>query len=263
MKVKYVKATFEENNEFFNSYVNSLSNIYDEFLEDHILNSEIYSIYVDELHCGYFGIFEKTMLTQFYITKKYLKLAQKIFADILEKYEIKNAFVPTCDELFLSLCLDKHNKVSLQAYFFQESCEEVAPPKFPREYLKLATLEDLEEIVEVTRDFIDKHEERIKARQLYILREGSEFLGLGIIVNNRIMKNCACTGMFTNEKHRQKGIGRSIIMHLKDICREKGARPMAGCWYYNHNSKRTLESTGYASTTRLLRIDFAEDAEQV
>lgn len=57
---KYVKATLEENKEFFDSYVHSLSGIYDDFLEHHILNSEIYSIYIDELHCGYFGIFNKT-----------------------------------------------------------------------------------------------------------------------------------------------------------------------------------------------------------
>jgi GNAT superfamily N-acetyltransferase len=258
---KFVKSSLEENKKIFQDYVDSLSNIYDEYLEDHILNSEIYSIYVDEVHCGCFGIFNKTMLTQFYIERKHLKLAQKIFDDILEKYEIKNAYVPTCDELLLSLCMDKHVKVNLQAYFFQESGAEVAPAKYPRECLKLATLEDLQEILDITGDFIDKHEERIKAQQLYILREGAEFLGLGIIVDNRIMKNCACTGMFTTEKHRQKGIGRSIIMHLKDICREKGMRPMAGCWYYNHNSKRTLESTGYVSYTRLLRIDFVENAD--
>lgn len=132
---KYVKATLEENIEFFNSYVDSLSGIYDNFLEDHILDSEIYSIYIDELHCGYFGIFNKTMLTQFFIIKKILRFCQKIFADILKRYMIKNAFVPTCDELFLSLCLDNHTKVNFQAYFFQESGEVAAPPAYPRECL--------------------------------------------------------------------------------------------------------------------------------
>ena len=110
---------------------------------------------------------------------------------------------------------------------------------------------------------MDKHEERIKAGQLYILREGSEFLGLGVMVDNAIMKNCKGTGMFTNEKHRLKGVGRSIILHLKDICHDMGVKPIPGCWYYNHNSKRTLESAGYASVTRLLRIDFTDDAEKV
>jgi hypothetical protein len=32
--LKYVKATLEENKEFLNSYVDSLSGIYDGFIED-------------------------------------------------------------------------------------------------------------------------------------------------------------------------------------------------------------------------------------
>jgi hypothetical protein len=42
----YVKTILEENKEFFNSYVDSLAGKYDDFLEDHSLSSEIYSIRV-------------------------------------------------------------------------------------------------------------------------------------------------------------------------------------------------------------------------
>lgn len=89
-----------------------------------------------------------------------------------------------------------------------------------------------------------------------MLRENDEFLGVGVIVNNVIVKNCKGTGMFTNEKYRQKGVGRSIILPLKDICHAAGVTPIPGCWYYNHNSKRTLESAGYVTKTRLLNVEF-------
>ncbi len=79
---------------------------------------------------------------------------------------------------------------------------------------------------------------------------------MGIIVDNVIMNGCKGTGMFTNPKYRQQGVGRSIILHLKEICNEKGIIPLPGCWYYNHESKKTLESAGYISRTRLLRIEF-------
>jgi len=124
-------------------------------------------------------------------------------------------------------------------------------------------MDDLDDIQEITGDFTDNHVERIKAGKLYVLKENSVFLGLGIIVDNVIMKNCKGTGMFTNEKQRQRGVGRSIILHLKDICHENGIIPLPGCWYYNHNSKKTLESAGYISKTRLLRIDFGCDSNDV
>lgn len=253
---KYIKSTLKDNEKYFNQYVNSLSSRYDDFLEEHILNSKIYSIYIDKNYVGYFGIYDNTMLTQFFMPKSVFRYAQPIFNDILKRYEIKNAFVPTCDELLLSLCLDKHSKVNMQAYFFEESKEEVEPAKYSRELLKIATIDDLNEIKEITGDFIDNPEEKIKAGQLYVLRENCEFLGIGVVVDNIIMKNCKGTGMFTNEKYRRTGVGRSIILHLKDICHENDVIPLPGCWYYNYNSKRTLESAGYISKTRLLRIDF-------
>lgn len=253
---QYQISTLHENNEFFTQYVNGLSARYDEFLESHILESKIYLIFIKGVHSGYFGIYDNTLLTQFFIPTRAFKHAQVVFSNVLKIYGIKNAYVPTCDETFLSLCLDKHCQVNLQAYFFEESHEPVRSAEYPREMLNLATLSDLEEIRKITGDFIDKHKERIETKQLYILREKGAFLGLGIIVDNVIMKNCKGTGMFTNEKYRKKGIGRSIILHLKNICYENAIIPLAGCWYYNHNSKRTLESAGYISKTRLLRIDF-------
>ncbi len=255
---KYVKSSFKENHEFLEMYINSLSSRYDDFLEEHILESEIYSIYIDDAHVGYFGVHSNKMLTQFVMSLSELRRAQTIFTDVLKVFDIRNALVPTCDELFLSLCLDNHKKINMHAYFIEHSGKPVKPAVYSRELLHQATLEDLPEILSITKDFIDRHEERIKKGQLYVLRENGEFLGMGIIVDNVIMKNCKGTGMFTNEKHRQKGVGRSIILHLKDICRAAGADPIPGCWYYNHNSKRTLESAGYITRTRLLNIAFQE-----
>lgn len=255
----YKVSALEDQGPFFEEYLDGLSARYDNFLEEHILHSTIYSILIDGIQSGYFGIYEKTMLTQFYIPTWALKHAQAIFSDVLDKYEIQNAFVPTCDESMLSLCLDKHAKVNLQAYFFEFSHAPVRSAEYPRESLTLATLDDLEEIIRITGDFIDKHEVRIEAQQLFILREGDAFLGLGVMEDNLIMKNCKAIGMFTNEKYRQLGVGRSIILHLKDMCHEHGFISLPGCWYYNHNSKRTLESAGYISKTRLLRIDFVRE----
>jgi hypothetical protein len=51
--------------------------------------------------------------------------------------------------------------------------------------------------------------------------------------------------------------GRAYQNFRNKLKRVRG-KPIPGCWNYNHNSKRTLESAGYASNTRLLRIDFVE-----
>lgn len=253
---KYIKSSLNENDEFFQMYVNSLSSRYDDFLEEHILGSDIYSIYIGNTHLGYFGVYKNKMLTQFVMPISEINYSQPVFSNILKTFEIKNAFVPTCDELFLSICLDNHKKINLQAYFFEDSGKPVRPAEYSKELLFPATPQDLNEIISITGDFIDLHEERIAKGQLYVLRENGELLGMGVIADNVIMKNCKGTGMFTNENHRQKGVGRSILLHLKDICHAVGMTPIPGCWYHNYYSKRTLESAGYITKTRLLNIEF-------
>lgn len=58
----------------------------------------------------------------------------------------------------------------------------------------------------------------------------------------------------TMDNHRRKGVGRSIQMHLAEFCRKKGLIPISGCCYYNHLSKKTMESAGCYSQTRYLDI---------
>jgi GNAT superfamily N-acetyltransferase len=255
---QYETTTLREQQVFFDQYVRTLSGRYDDFLEEHILKSTFYSILIHGIPSGYFAILDGELLTQFYLPKSAFRHGQAVFADILERYKIKEAFVPTCDEAMLAFCMDKQHSITQQAYFFEDSEEEVRPAEYPRERLIPATLSDLKEIRCITGDFTDRHEERIRDGQLFILREEGEFLGMGIIVTNCIMKGCLGTGMFTNPLHRQKGVGRSIILHLKEWCREQEMNPLPGCWYYNHNSKRTLESAGYIAKTRLLRISFEQ-----
>jgi len=247
------EITFDINNSFFQDYLRSLSNVYDDFLEEHILESKFYSVYLEN-QIGYFAIYDNKMLTQFFIEDKNYHYAQLILNKVIDKFEVKNAFIPTCDEKFLSLALDKHKQVKLQAYFFQRV--HYIEPKYDESLFKLATLNDLDEIIEKTEDFVDKHEERIKNQELYILKDKEEFLGLGLISKNVIMNKSNGIGMFTYPSCRRQGVGTSIIIHLANIVEKNNCTPIPGCWYYNTNSKKTLEKAGFISKTRLLVIEF-------
>ncbi len=85
---KYIKSSLDENREFFEMYIRSLSSRYDDFLEEHILRSDIYSIYFSDAHIGYFGVYENKMLTQFVIPVSEVRHAQTIFTDVLKVFEI-------------------------------------------------------------------------------------------------------------------------------------------------------------------------------
>jgi GNAT superfamily N-acetyltransferase len=62
--------------------------------------------------------------------------------------------------------------------------------------------------------------------------------------------------MYTAERFRRQGVGTATIALLIEECRGQGLRPVAGCWYYNHRSKQTLERAGMYSPTRLLKVEY-------
>lgn len=59
------------------------------------------------------------ILTQFYIQPPYLKFVQELFTQVIESHNVKSLFVPTCDELFVSLALDTDFRITERLISFK------------------------------------------------------------------------------------------------------------------------------------------------
>lgn len=242
-------------------YIHSLSSPIDSFLEEHILASTFYKIQEGSLVVGYYAIHNNELLTQFYISRPYQMYSQKMFKQVLESNPVNSLFVPTCDELFMSLAIDKDLTINKQAYFFQDNqAGTVESHLSDDESFQLANLEDLQQIQQVCRDFLDQYERWISTGGLFTYYRGSILLGIGVFEKSKMIKGIASIGMFTNEAYRKQGIGRGIILQLRKWCDEQGIKPVCGCWYYNEASKRTLESAGMVTKTRLLKMNVNLDS---
>lgn len=252
-KTNFMKSNIQEIKSLLDEYLQTLTGVVDDFWEEHILTADVYIICENEESIGCFAIHSNDKITMFYIHPAYIRIAQDIFKKILLDFKVQTAFVATCDVLFLNLCMDFHKKVELQAYFFKYSSTLVRPPKYPHELLKIASPCD-------EADILDKGgvAENIALGKYYVMRENGTFLGQGFFNKLKLIPETASIGMSVHPDFRLRGVGRSIIMHLVDICREKGITPNCGCWYYNHNSKATLESAGFVAQTRLLNVFFKD-----
>lgn len=257
MNYNFVKCEFLEINELVNSYTKSLSSPIESFLEDHILKSEHFCIVLDDVRIGYFSINNSKLLTQFFIEQKYRNLGQEMLFKIKRMQNLQFAFVPTCDEFFLSHAIDSYKSVDTQAFFFQDSKKAIDNKNFIESIsLRLAKKNDIEDIKSNSGDFFDKFDKRIEKEEIYIASKDGQDVGYGIMENSNILDNHTSMGMFVVEKHRKQGVGRNILILLKNEAYKKHLIPIAGCWYYNHNSKKTLESAGMYSNTRLLKFGF-------
>jgi predicted acetyltransferase len=74
--------------------------------------------------------------------------------------------------------------------------------------------------------------------------------------DGRIDTETMSIGMFVMEKHRRRGVAANILQQLKEIARAQARKPVSGCWYYNHNSKKSMETAGGQPWSRLLRFYF-------
>jgi GNAT superfamily N-acetyltransferase len=140
-----------------------------------------------------------------------------------------------------------------QAYFFAAGDEIASPGELT---LRPATAADLELVKRESGDFFAEAEGHIARGELFVTLRGEEPVGFGLAIRSALYPDVASIGMFTIERHRRSGVGTATIALLIRECRRKGLRPVAGCWYYNHRSKQTLERAGMHSSTRLLRVAY-------
>ncbi len=235
-------------------HLNALPSAIDSFLEDHILESSHYKIFIAREEAGFAAIHQGSLLTQFALQPAYKRYGQMVFQHLKKLEEVQAAFVASCDEFFLAHALDEYRQLNKQAYFFSANPAAVNEPS--TFVLRQAVENDLDLIKEGSGDFFGNIEETIAKGRLFLIVSGETCMSFGMIHKSELLINTASIGMFVIERFRKQGVGTATLQLLQQECQRRKLRAVAGCWYYNHLSKKTLERAGLFSQTRLLKIEF-------
>lgn len=241
-------------------YARRLTGVTDDFWEAHILSAQLYRICTDGRDVGCIAVQGGERATLFDLETAHRNDARALLDQAIAELGVRRAFVPTCDEAFLTLCLERMTSVAPQACLFDGAqAHDVRQARFDRSCMRRITPDELERANRLTGDFFRDDATPASLREgrqlIYALEQAGRTLGYGIIVPLRTRPLWAC-GMVTLPEHRRRGVGRSIQLHLGDICREYGFTPVSGCWYHNTLSRRTIESAGRPCTTLLLDVRF-------
>ena len=255
MDANFAPMPFGEIHEAMRQHLRSLPSVIDSFLEDHILTSTHYRMLVDGETAGFAAVHKEHLITQFAIDEPYRHYGQPIFRQLRRLERVRSAFVPTWDEYFLSHALDDYQRLAKQAYFFTAPRETRTSPPV-RYTMRPAERDDVELVRAASGDFFAPLEQHITAGEVFVTLHGEEPVGFGILIKSVLYDDVASVGMYTIERFRRAGVGTATIKMLMDECRRRSLRPVAGCSYYNHRSKQTLERAGMYSPTRLLKIDY-------
>ncbi|HAE42177.1 MAG TPA: N-acetyltransferase [Clostridiales bacterium] len=255
------QTTYERNEAMIENYVLRNMITVDSFWEKHILESNHYVVIDKGSIIGYFSIFKKHTITSFYLDDEYIQHGKSIFEKIKHYEQVTNALVSTGDEFLISHCVDNYQRLEKQAYF--SIYRKKAPEGFQRrnlELVRLRTNEDME-LLKLAGDFFaeDPIEDILEEEtyyRIYKVLENDQLIGFGIVETGRVIKSIASIGMYVMEEKRQQGYAKNILNHLKELVESEGLKCRSGCWYYNHNSLKSMESAGAFSKTRLLRFYF-------
>lgn len=203
---------------------------------------------------GYCAITRDHVLSELFLMPPHRNLSSLILKFLLDQNRVSAALVSTRDPLLLSICLDFNRTVTPIAYLFQDLDSTLRPDqKFP---LRLANPKDrvwIEKDTDYARDFdIDFAREN-----LWILTDHETKLGYGTFSPNPIQPEYSDIGAWVDPSRRNQDLGKTIILHLKEICYDRNLIPTCGCDSDNLSSKRMLEKAGFFASGRMLKIEFA------
>ncbi len=258
-----LKSSFEECKALVWEHTCSLYSPLDAWLEEALFGSDIYKLLIGEEAIGYCAVKDDT-LKFFYVTGEYFNYAAGLLEKAVYELGIKKVMGITQDSALCALLGEWDYEMKRDAWIFCDS-ERKTTEKTGDAVFRKAEAGDCARIREMAGDFFDDEscgysslEERIEAGMIFVLEQKDGLLlGGGIAEDGRVCTDCVSIGMFTNPEQRQKGAARTMLLSLKEYVYSKGKKPVAGCWYYNILSRKSLESAGMNVASFVFEAELA------
>jgi GNAT superfamily N-acetyltransferase len=251
-----IDSNYDDAKAIITAHIDSLAYPLDSWLEDRLLESAISKVLHEGVCIGYFGQVKET-LHFFHVLKGYFRYAPALLEKVIRAKEFKRVFIMTQDSLLSALIAEWDFDIERQACWFTVSGrEEAQSKKTPPGIFRTAANSDCQRIRKAAGDFFDEPsgghfslEERIDQGTIFVFEDHGDLLGCGIVEKGQLCADCISIGMFVSHEHRRKGVARTILLNLKEKAAQEGLRAVAGCWYYNTLSRRSLESAGMIATS--------------
>jgi len=250
------KCEWEEGNVFVQEHLKVFTYHMDSWPEERLLETEKFIILLNGEKVGYTAI-KGNSIFYFYVRKEFCRFAPSILEEIIAKKEIKSVFVLTQDPFLSALVAEwDYDKKKLACGFTDLGSADQKDVLENGETFRVATQGDCTKIKEMSGDFFDEPgagfsclEDRIEAGNIFLLVDQEEIMGGGIMERSQLFKGTVSIGMYTNSLFRKKGVAKKILLNLKKQAYKENLMPVAGCWYYNTLSRKSLEAAGMIVTT--------------
>ncbi len=232
-----------------------------------IAQAAFWDIQDRERHAGYFCLGSDNQLLRFHIVEDYRTRAQDIFRWIVSAYDIKHAIASTIEPLYFSLCLDIGKNSALHSYLFRDNKRVELSSGSGDSIFKKAEKGELADLTRFYRantegsgEWIEAFlRERLAREELFCLYDRQVVVATGECIPSQTQPPYADLGMVVAQSYRGRGLGNSVLIHLKEHCYEAGWTPICSCAADNRASKRAIEKAGFISEQSMVTITFSSD----
>ena len=264
MNITIKASSWNELQTMLTAYFTELGYQNDGFHNGRTISSQPYRLEIDDRTIGFFSIGNAwdggDMLRSFYISPTERRISSDVFCYVLEQFSPKAILVPSNDQHLISLSFETMHRLGtsfdMQAYNFV-----YGEPTTPAEY-------DMDCLEEVLPDEYDTMNALTDGQwdgcygdsdwEFYAIRKDGVTLGYGAFGKMQYNDKNVDVGNFTLPEHRNKGVGRSLIINISKAAIAKGYIPTAGCAYGNTTSIATLKSAGYIPENRLFYVKLVK-----
>jgi len=263
-KYTLIKTNSGDLTDLKQQYLQQLATPLDGMWEVFATLADHYSIVCEDKIIGYCVINSDHKLLQFYVPGPHD--SNQIFSQIIVELRVAGAFTNTGEFQYLSMCMDHHKSVVVNAIMYGFEKEgKVKNVTFPRQSkFRIIEANELEYAVEfgintlgADPDWLKGYfAELIKQKQLFGLWQANSLIATGECRESKTQKPYADLGMVVSADHRKQGLATSILQHLLCLCREQGLRAICSTERDNIAAQKAITKAGFISQHRILEIIF-------
>ncbi len=256
---------FEIIQQMRSDYLHTLNAPMDGMWESVIISQALFwEMQDEERHVGHFCLDASNSLLRFFLIEEYQAQAQEIFHQVISTYELRDAIASTGETLYFALCLDFQRSVTPQSYLFRDQRHIKVPIDLLTHSFRKAERRELETLVrfyqensEGPGEWIEPFlRERLDREEVFVGFSQHTLVATGECIPSQSQPPFADLGVVVAQSYRGKGLGRSVLLHLKERCYEAGWKPICSCAVDNHASKKAIEGAGFLSEQRSVKVTF-------
>jgi GNAT superfamily N-acetyltransferase len=246
--------------EYLKSLIAPIDGMWSVFVE----MADQYIFTINDISIGYCSINGENQILQFFVKMGYD--ADEIYRQILNELSISGAVVSTQEHQHLSLAIDRHKSLAVNAFLYQ--CEDnvaVMNADFNKNMnfrrIKLCELQSAIDLavsaLGAPEDWLNGYyRERIEGCELIGLWQGDKLIATGECRPSSTQKPYADLGMVVSSEYRGKGIATKILRSMILECREHGLIPICSTESENFAARKAIENSGFKSQLRILAVSY-------